>query len=247
MITLSEIWRYPIKSHSREQLSEISVTAGQSLPRDRHWAVVHDASDADGSRWVSCNNFTIGAKAPQLMAINSEFSADGATVTLSHPERKALTFCPDVDSQPFIDWTRGMVPSNRAQSFRLVRAQERAMTDTDYPSISIGNLASNRDLAKRMGFDLSHLRWRCNLWIDGAEPWAEFGWIGKTIRIGSIEFEIKEPVRRCLATTSNPDTGHRDADTLAALNALGHQDFTVYAIAKTSGTLRPTDPVEVDL
>lgn len=247
MITLAEIWRYPIKSHSREQLSQISVTAGQSLPRDRHWAVVHDASDASGDHWVSCHNFTIGAKAPQLMAINSEFSSDGTSVTLTHPDRANLTFAPDHDQNALIEWTRGMIPTNRAQSVRLVRAQERAMTDTDYPSISIGNLASNRDLSKRMGVELSHLRWRCNLWIDGAEPWAEFDWVGKTIRIGSIEFDIKEPVRRCLSTAANPETGERDADTLAALNALGHQDFTVYAVAKTSGTLRPTDPVEVIL
>lgn len=245
MITLSEIWRYPIKSHSREQLSEISVTAGQSLPRDRHWAVVHDASDATGSEWVSCRNFSIGAKAPKLTAIHSKWHDDDTTVTLSHPDRDDLTFDPDHDGNALIDWTRGMIPDNRPQSARLVRAVTRAMTDTDYPSISIGNLASHRAFEQHMKTSLSHLRWRCNLWIDGAEPWSEFDWIGKTIRVGDVEFEIKERVQRCTATQANPKTGDRDADTLAALNALGHQDFTVYAVAKTSGTLHITDQVRV--
>jgi uncharacterized protein YcbX len=245
MITLREIWRYPIKSHSREQLAEISVTAGQSLPRDRIFAVAHDASDADGSTWAPCTNFSIGAKAPMLTAVNSDWSDDGDSVTLTHPNRDPITLRPDHDSDALIAWTKGMIPENRAHSARLISARARGMTDTDYPSISIGNLASHRDLEQRMGMSLSHLRWRTNLWVDGAAPWAEFDWIGQSIRVGDVIFDIKEPVKRCLATTANPATGERDADTLSALNAMGHQNFTVYAVARSSGNIRENDPVEV--
>ena len=40
-----------------------------------------------------------------------------------------------------------------------------------------------------------------------------------------------------MATTANPETGVRDADTLGALQAHGHQNFSVYAVAKNNGTL----------
>ena len=49
MIKVVEIWRHPIKSHGREALSTVAVTAGQTLPLDRAWAVAHDQTDVDGS------------------------------------------------------------------------------------------------------------------------------------------------------------------------------------------------------
>ena len=49
------------------------------------------------------------------------------------------------------------------------------------------------------------------------EPWEELEWIGKIVQIGNIQFDIVEPVQRCMATTANPETGVRDADTLGAL------------------------------
>jgi uncharacterized protein YcbX len=55
-----------------------------------------------------------------------------------------------------------------------------------------------------------------------------------------------EPIVRCLATTANPDTGLRDADTLSALNALsGHQDFGLYARVIEPGTLSLDDTLEL--
>ena len=61
---ITDILRYPIKSHGREAVARVTLTEGQSLPWDRHWAVAHEASDADGSDWVPCRNFTRGAKCP---------------------------------------------------------------------------------------------------------------------------------------------------------------------------------------
>ena len=54
---LLEIWRHPIKSHGREALDSIEITAGKTLPGDRAYVVPHDNSDADGSTWVPCQNF----------------------------------------------------------------------------------------------------------------------------------------------------------------------------------------------
>ncbi|MFZ8946693.1 MAG: hypothetical protein ACO2ZN_12050 [Paracoccaceae bacterium] len=63
--------------------------------------------------------------------------------------------------------------------------------------------------------------------------------------IGDVTFEVRERVVRCLATTANPKTGLRDADTLGTLDTWGHRDFTVAAYPKTSGVLRIGDPVRL--
>ena len=245
MAYLSEIWRYPVKSHGRESVSEVKVTAGAALPHDRLWAVIHENSTADGSKWVACHNFSRGAKAPSLMAIATHFDEKKNTLTMSHPNKEEITFCPDTEGEKLIQWTKDLIPGDRSGSAKLIRARSAAMTDTDYPSITICSSTSHQALASEMGLDLSKNRWRGNLWIDDLDPWTEMDWIGKIVQIGTVQFDIVEPVQRCMATTANPETGIRDADTLGALQAHGHQNFSVYAVARNNGNLRLGDKLTV--
>jgi uncharacterized protein YcbX len=218
------------------------------MPWDRCWAVAHEASPADGSAWVPCVNFSRGSKAPKLMAINAKLDETAQTLTLSHPDRKGFTFQPDDIRQlsGFLAWIRPLMPSDRAQSARIIRLQDRGFTDTDFASISINSHASLRALSERVGLPLSPLRWRGNIWLDDLEPWAEHNWIGQQFRIGTVQFEGVEPIVRCLATTANPQTGKRDADTLGALNdGWNHQNFGLYAHVIESGEISIEDTLEL--
>jgi len=247
MATLSALWRHPIKSHGREALTAVTLTRGQAMPWDRRWAVAHDGAKVEPGHWGPCVNFSRGAKTAALMAINATCDEATETVTLRHPDRPDLTFRPDSEQDRFLDWVRPLMDENRAQPTRIHRLDGRGMTDTDYPSVSLLNLASNADLARKMGQDdISALRWRANLHLEGLAPWQEFDWIGKTIRIGTAELAVKEPIKRCLATTANPKTGLRDLDTLAALNAhWDHQNFGIYAEVTTTGQITLGDTVQV--
>lgn len=241
---LAQIWRFPIKSHGREGLTDVTLTAGQTLPWDRLWAVAHDASEADGSVWVPCQNFSRGSKAPGLAAISARLDETTATVTLSHPEREDLTFRPDDEGDRLIDWAGGFIPENRAASARVVRGAERGFTDSDFPSITLCNLSSHRAVEQRLGHPLSIHRWRGNLWFDGGAPWEEFDWIDREIRIGEAVLIPRERTDRCLATHNNPETGTRDDNVLGALDSWGHRDFSVRAEVVRSGRIAIGDSVE---
>nr|WP_170539347.1 MOSC domain-containing protein [Ruegeria arenilitoris] len=240
---VTQIWRHPIKSHGREPLQEVTVIPGQTMPGDRVWAVAHEMSKADGSEWVPCANFSRGSKAPQLMAISAVL--DGDRVTLSHPDRPDLTFHPDTEQDLFLEWVRPLMPADRAASARIVRVPGRGMTDSDYPSVSLCNMASHRAVQQRLGRELSICRWRGNIWFDDLPLWEEFDWLDKDVQIGEAVFHVRERITRCMATTANPDTGVRDADTLGALRSWDHQDFGVYAEVIRQGTIRPGDKVQV--
>lgn len=244
MATVTALWRHPIKAHGREALEAVDLTAGQTMPWDRRWAVAHEMAQVDGSEWAPCQNFNRGSKVGALMGINSRTDEATGIVTLTHPDRPEFSFDPDRDQDAFLDWVRPLMPENRAQSTRVVRVEGRGMTDTDYPSVSLLNLASHAEVAAKTKPDLSPLRWRCNIHMDGLQAWEEFDWIGKTVRVGEVELQVKEPIVRCLATTANPETGVRDADTLAALNTgWGHQDFGIYAQVTKSGRIAVGDTV----
>lgn len=244
---VAALWRHPIKSHGRESLSHVRLEEGQTMPWDRRWAVAHeDAKIVDMAAWAPCQNFSRGAKAPTLMAINTAVNEGAGTVTLSHPNRPDLTFDPDTEEAAFLDWVRPLMPADRSPSAKILRPALNGMTDTDFPSVSLLNIASNEALATAMGQPLSMLRWRGNIHIEGLAPWAERNWLGKRVRIGSVEFDVREEIVRCLATTANPETGERDADTLKALNeTFGHQNLGVYAVVTKSGEIALDDLVEV--
>ena len=239
---LAQICRHPIKGHGRETLASVRLLAGACLPWDRHWAVAHEAAKLEPG-WNPCVNFARGAKAPALMAITSMLDEATATVTLQHPAQGTISFRPDdpADLPRFLDWVRPLNPENRARPVQIVSAG-RGMTDSDFPSVAILSTTSLADLSARIGQDLSPHRWRGNLWLDGAAPWAEFDWIGRQIRIGDATLRIDERITRCNATKVNPETGTPDADTLSALEtAFGHQDFGVYATVIEGGPVATGD------
>lgn len=245
MTTVTEIFRHPLKSHGREAKQEVSLTRGEAMPFDRLWAVAHDASRADGSEWVPCANFSRVSKAPALMAITSQLDEAGKVLSLSHPDRPDLTFEPDRESEAFLKWVQPLVPQDRALPARIIRLDGRGFTDSDFPSVTLCNHASHRAVQDRMGQDLSIHRWRGNIWVDTGAPWEEFDWMGRELRVGTCTLKVRERTDRCLATTANPDTGIRDADTLKALNHWEHQDFSVRAEVLEGGTIRIGDRMEV--
>jgi len=246
MANIAALWRHPIKSHGREALQSVELTGGRALPWDRRWAVSHEATRADGTAWAECVNWTLVSKVLALMAITAKSDEAAGTVTLSHPDRPDLTFGPDRESAAFLEWVKPLMPADRAQSTGIVRVPDVAMTDTSFQSVSVLNLATSTDLGMHMGMALSPDRWRCNIHLEGFAPWEENGWIGKTLRIGDVELEVREPIIRCRSTTANPETGEADGDTLKALKTnFSHQKCGVYTYVTKSGRISIGDKVEV--
>lgn len=243
--TVISLWRHPIKSHGREALDAVTLSTGMTMPGDRVWAVAHEASKADGTEWAQCVNFSRVSKVPALMAITACLDETNRRITLSHPDRPDLTFEPDKDETVFLDWVRPLMPENRAQSNRIISVPGRGMTDSDFPSVTLCNMASHRAVEERLGQSLSIHRWRGNVWFDGFPDWQEFDWMGREVQIGQAVFRVRERTDRCPSTTTNPATGVRDADTLGALEHWGHRDFSVRAEVIKSGELKIGDPVKV--
>lgn len=243
---LKIICRHPLKGHGREELASVRLSRGQAMPWDRVWAVAHDAAQLDPEGgWSRCLNFARGAKAPELMALESRLDEATGDLTLRHPAQGEITFRlgDEAAMAQAVDWLRPLNPPGRAQPERIVTASQ-PLTDSAWPSVSILSLDTLADLGARMGIDLSPHRFRGNLWLQGWQPWQEFDLVGQEIAIGPVRLIVRERITRCKATTVDPATGHVAGDTLAALQSgWGHQDFGVYAEVITGGTIALGDEV----
>lgn len=244
MATVAALYRHPIKAIGREEVDEVDLIAGQTLPGDRLWAVAHEAAKLKDGEWNRCINFIRGASSPKLMAVT--LRSDGDRLHLSHPDRPDLTIDPARDGDALVDWVRPLVDEGRAAPTALVPAPaERGLTDTAIPSISLASMASHEAVAARAALPFAVHRWRCNIFLDGLRAWEEFDWIGRTLRLGEAEAKVEARLDRCMATTVNTDTGERDVPTLEILKDFGHQDFAVALVVTKGGRLRTGDRVEV--
>src|SRR3546814_7419844 len=89
-------------------------------------------------------------------------------------------------------------------------------------------------------------RFRGNILLDGAEPWAEFGWLGRRLRIGNAELVVEQRIGRCAATNVDPETGQRDMTVPRdLLRGFGHGDCGVSARVTVGGTIVAGDDVDL--
>jgi len=83
--------------------------------------------------------------------------------------------------------------------------------------ITLHGRESLQAIQTAVGKDVSELRFRSNIAVDGLMAWEEQSWVGRKIRIGAVEFDVVKPKTRCLATHANPITGERDLPILTTL------------------------------
>jgi uncharacterized protein YcbX len=141
------------------------------------------------------------------------------------------------------------------QEVRLVRAdQPGAGVDRGdgRGPVTLVSDASLQELGRQSGAGrpVDGRRFRMLVGVAGCEPHEEDTWLGLSVRLGEATVRVTGTVGRCVITTRNPDTGKRDFDTLAAIQAYrgqnpltGELDLGVYGVVVEPGRVRVGDPV----
>jgi uncharacterized protein YcbX len=119
--------------------------------------------------------------------------------------------------------------------------------DDETGRVTLHGRGSLQALQTVLGTDVSELRFRSNIAVDGLGVWEEQSWVGRKIRIGAVEFDVVKPKTRCLATHANPKTGERDLPILTTLTQKVGQENPTFAVAMlpsgAGGRIRVGDQV----
>lgn len=248
---IDSLYRYPVKGLSPEKLSSVQLDAGNGFPLDRKYALLRTeaAFDAASPVWLAKANFVMLMLHEQVAALQTRYSEIGDQLRIRTPAGHERTFALNDPAQRaaleqfFLDF----LPKRLSAAPRLVEARGHQFTDKAEKYVSLINLASVRELEKRWGQALDPLRFRANIYIDDAEPFAELDWVGREIWFGRVFAQVIERNGRCAATNVNPRTGVRDRDVPGKLRAeFGHKDLGIYLKITQSGMLVPGDPVEIE-
>ena len=265
---LASITLYPVKSAAGVDLDASRIEA-RGLVGDRRWMVV----DPEGQCLT-------GREHPRLVLVRARLGDGGlrleAPGTTPLTVARAGTEPGRGGARPVTVWgedCRGVDAGEEAAGWfsdlletpaRLVEMTDECLRPADpdvarpgdlvsfadcYPVLVIGR-SSLDELSARLGVPTSMRRFRPNLVVEGAPPFAEDHWW--RLRIGEVEFEGAENCERCTFPTIDPDTGVKDPGrepmrTLATFRRRpeGGVFLGQNLIPRTLGTVRVGDEVEV--
>ena len=92
-------------------------------------------------------------------------------------------------------------------------------------------------------------RFRPNVVVTGAAPWAEDGWLGRRLRIGAAVFRGVDLCDRCVVTTIDQETGDKSRQPLKVLGRFRNMDqglmFGLNLVVERPGTIAVGDEFEV--
>lgn len=247
MTTLHEICRYPVKGLGPDRMEEAVLSMGEGLPFDRKWGMIHETSEVDpvAPKWAKPHNFLRLAKDDRLAQLDTVFDEETKTLSILRKGKQISRGRLDDSTgrtliQNFL--SSFLLPGPRGNPKIVQAPSGGSFTDMEDARISLISLASLRDLERVTRQTVDPIRLRGNLYIDGLDPWAEFSWVGKRLRLGEVTLEVLRRIDRCTATNVNPKDGSIDMNIPQSLRqGFGHIDCGIYAKVIMGGTIRPGD------
>lgn len=247
--SIAHIYRYPVKGLSGEALDRAELAIDQGLPGDRQFALARAGTrfETDEPHWQPKSSFLMLMRDERLAALMTTYRDADGTLTVCRDGRKVVQgkLTTPIGRSVIEEFFSAYLHEQISGRPRLVRAPPGKMfTDHSEPLISLINLASVRDLERVVGESVDPLRFRANIYFDGAQPWSELHWPGMEITIGDGRLVVTERIGRCAATNVRPGAGIRDMNIPKALQqGFGHTDCGIYARVIGAGTISVGDDI----
>ena len=249
-ITVTDIFRYPVKGMSGERLEKVAIQSGDALPQDRRFALAHGASKFNPSApvWVPKSNFFMLAKDEKLAQLSISFDEESGILTIyrkgKQVSRGNIT---DAVGRTLIEqFLSSFLAGSGRGTPKIVEAPSGTLMDASEKVVSILNLESVKDLERVTRSPVDPRRFRANVLIEGAAAWQEFDWIGQEISIGDLRLKVVEAIERCAATNVNPDTAERDMNIpLTLQRGFDHNCMGVYAEVLNDAEIAVGDTLDV--
>jgi hypothetical protein len=253
---VESLWRYPVKSMRGEELNEAFIGFA-GVYGDRLFAY-RSSEKPKGFPYLTGREHMKmvlysprfrhpdrAAKPPNLA--EAESIGPGLNPVYADPADLAVdveTPCGEVLSVDDPALIRKLT-EGRSDALTLLRS-ERAMTDCR--PVSLFSVQTARRLGEELGINIDKRRFRANVFVDlpSTAGFAEDGYVGRTLRIGSkTVVSILERDPRCAMISLDPDTAERNPAILGKVTKTHDGKAGVYGAVLVEGMVRVGDEIEV--
>jgi uncharacterized protein YcbX len=243
MLTLSQIYRHPVKGLTPEPLTTVGLAIGEGLPNDRRFALAHGSTrfDPAAPEWMPKTNFIMLMRNERLARLRTRYDdATGVLTVQRDGKTVAAANITNLTGRTVIEQFFAAYMGDEARGApKLVEAPGHMFSDIAHKVVSIIGLASIRDLEQRViRAPVDPRRFRANFYFDGGRPWQELDWVDREFTLGSVRLRTMKPIARCAATNVDPESGQRDLNIpLALQQSYRHDTMGIYAEVLTPGTV----------
>lgn len=260
MIKVRALYRYPVKGLTPEPVEILRVLPGGRVAGDRVLNFRFADAPVGDAEWCRKYHGVVLANTPGLAPLKVSFDdVKGRVIIRLGQDVLADESLDDSGRARLVaalaSYVEGL-PDNplRDQQQRLpIKLVGDGVTpryqDNEGGQVTLHGRASIQSAGVAFG-DEQHdeRRYRHNIVVDGADAWEEQTWVGRRLRIGSVEFESIVPKVRCLATHANPESGLRDLPVMQLLmQKFGQQQptFGIGMLSAMGGEIRVGDAVSL--
>ena len=261
MARVVALYRYPVKGFTPEACDHLTVLDDGRIAGDRVLGIRFADTEAPDAAWSRKHGMLALINTPGLARLRVTFDAETSRLRIAlgesllieeelSPEgrrRIAATladYALKLDENPLKGHPQRL-PLRVVGDGRTPRYH-----DDEAGRVTLHARESLRSLEKALGHDVSELRFRSNIAVEGLSAWEEQSWVGRSVHIGSVNFDITKPKTRCLATHANPTTGQRDLPILTTLTRQFGQEYPTFAVAMVpsprGGEIRVGDDVVIN-
>ncbi len=247
---IAALYRYPVKGMSPEPLQRVSLTAGETFPLDRAWAVENGPGrfDPENPKYLPKIHFLMLMRDERLATLATRVEEDGQTLVIKRDGKQVArgNLATPIGRSLIEQFLAAFMKGELRGAPKIVASPGHSFSDMKAKCVHIVNLASVRDLERIMGKPIDPLRFRANIMLEGVPAWAELGWLDKRLRVGGAALDVFHRTQRCDATNVDPRTGARDMAIPAVLQRqFGHADFGIYGKVAAAGEIAVGDRPEI--
>jgi uncharacterized protein YcbX len=222
-----QIWRYPIKSMGGEQINA-SFVDDHGLRGDRKYAVQDDNGKLGSGK--NSRRFT---RILGLLDLTAQY--EGAAPVVVAP-----------------DGSRHLVATGAADAYlqlltgRSVHvSRDTGISHFDEVPFSLVGSATLNWLARQVDVAVDARRLRPNIVVRTEEPFAEEAWVGRTVRIGSIQAMFDRVFMRCVMVGMAQPGLAKSGSVLKAIADRRNVCMAIGGHVSQQGTVRVGDEVLV--
>jgi len=258
MARVVALYRYPLKGFTPEECDTLTVLGEGRIAGDRVLGIRFADTEAPDHAWSRKHGMLALINTPGLARLRVTFDAKASRLRVS----LGASLLVDEDLNP-----EGRRRISVALADYVLKLDENPLTshperlplrvignghtpryhDDEFGRVTLHGRESLRALENALGQDVSELRFRSNIAVEGLTAWEEQSWVGRKIRVGAVEFDVAKPKTRCLTTHANPTSGDRDLPILTTLTQKLGQEHPSFAVAmvpsRGGGEIRVGDEV----
>lgn len=226
--TLTNIWRYPVKSMQGESLKSTPITSS-GIPGDRGWAVVETQTGKTAS----------AARYPQLLNCKANYPNAPSKLASGTANPEVLICFEEGDMLSSQD------PKLNDRLSDLIGTEcalKPCPTPTHFIDDSPLNLLTRASLRQMQSFSptsiLDPRRFRPNFLFEDSQNqtgFIEFDWSGMNLKLGSATLSSIYPCVRCIMTTHPQMELPQDSNIMKTMLRESNKNLSIYASVETEG------------